>query len=322
MEALYGNIALAFMYATPIIIAAIGGLFSERSGVVNIALEGIMLVGSFVAATMCYFLQLGQDSSSFYTTTIVPWLSVFIGGLAGVLFSLMHAVASIKYKAVQVISGTALNLLSGGLTVFLAQVIFNQQRTQAFTQGFEKINLGPLNNIPVIGDILTKTYTPFIFALILVAITAFVMNKTRFGLRLRACGEFPQAASSMGIDVVKTRYVGVLLSGLLAGLAGGIMTLMVDTQFSATAIHGTGFIALATLIFGKWNAWGVLGAGLFFGVANVFAISTTGTEAFQNVPQEVFLMLPYIVTIIALILTSGKSSGPKASGEIYDEGKR
>jgi len=148
------------------------------------------------------------------------------------------------------------------------------------------------------------------------------LKKTKFGLRLRACGEYPQAAASMGINVYKTRYIAVAISGLLAGLAGGIMTLTVDQNFSATVIHGFGFIALATLIFGKWNAWGVLLAGLFFGLSNVLAIASGSFPIFDGIPKEVFFMLPYVLTIVALVITSGKSSGPKAAGEIYDEGKR
>lgn len=322
MEAIYMNIALTFMYASPIIIAAIGGLYSERSGVTNVGLEGIMLVGAFVGATVCYFLGHGHPTGTFFASTVVPWISVIAAAIAGAAFSWLHAVASIKFKADQIISGTAINMLSTGITVFLAQVIFGQQRTNSFAQGFGTIMLGPVNSIPVIGPILARTYQPFIITIVIVVVTAFIMKKTRFGLRLRACGEFPQAASSMGINVYKMRYIGVLLSGVLAGLGGGIMVLTVDTQFTAMSIHGIGFIALATLIFGKWNAWGVLGAGLFFGLSNVIAISSNLVPALSTIPSEIFYMVPYVFTIIALVVTSGKSGGPKAAGEIYDEGKR
>lgn len=316
------NIALTFMYATPIIIAALGGLYSERSGVTNIALEGIMLVGAFVSASITYVIGANLEAPDFFMKNILPWIAVLAGALFGGLFSLIHAVASIKYKADQIISGTALNMLALGLTVFLSQVIFSQQRTPSFDYGFKKLQLGFINDIPIIGDLLSRTYSPFIFALILVIITAFIMKRTRFGLRLKACGEFPQAAASMGINVYKTRYTAVIISGLLGGLAGGIMTLTTDTQFSASVIHGFGFIAIATLIFGKWNAWGVFFAGLFFGLSNVLALTSDNFEIFQNVPKDIFFMLPYVLTVIALIITSGKSSGPKAVGEIYDEQKR
>lgn len=310
------------MFATPIIIAAIGGLFSERSGVTNIALEGIMLVGAFVAAVANYYLGLNAGTTSFYATSIIPWICIVLAAVAGMVFSVVHAIASIKYKADQIISGTALNMLATGLTVFLAQVLFSQQNTPIFKNPFTKMDLGFINKIPFIGEILSETYITFILALIIVGLTAFIIKKTRFGLRLRSCGEFPQAAASMGINVYKTRYIGVIISGFLGGLAGGIMMLTADQQFSASSIHGFGFIAIATLIFGKWNSWGVLFAGLFFGFSNVLALSSNSFEIFKNIPKEVFYMLPYILTIIALVITSGKSSGPKAVGEIYDESKR
>ena len=316
------NIALTFMYATPIIIAALGGLYSERSGVTNIALEGIMLVGAFVSASLVYVIGANVEAPEFFMKQILPWIAVLAGAIFGGLFSLIHAVASIKFKADQIISGTALNMLALGLTVFLSQVFFSQQRTPSFSYGFKKINLRFINDIPIIGELISRTYSPFILALILVIVTSFIMRKTRFGLRLKSCGEFPQAAASMGINVYKTRYVAVIISGVLAGLAGGIMTLTTDTQFSSSVIHGFGFIAIATLIFGKWNSWGVFFAGLFFGLSNVIALTSDNFAIFENVPKDIFFMLPYVLTIIALIITSGKSSGPKAVGEIYDEQKR
>ncbi|MDR3215232.1 MAG: ABC transporter permease [Bacilli bacterium] len=323
MDSIVSNIGLTFMYSTPIIIAALGGLYAERSGVTNIGLEGIMLVGAFVSASLCYFLGLNA-SGGFYGNSVIPWLCVLAAGIVGALFSIIHAIASIKYKADQTISGTALNFLATGLTVFLAQIIFHQQRTPMFNNDFIRMKL-PATNIPVLSfirDVLCSTYSPFILAIILALISSFVMKKTKFGLRLRACGEYPQAAASMGVDVIKTRYIGVILSGLLAGLAGGIMVLTADQQFNSGTIHGFGFIAIATLIFGKWNAWGVLFAGLFFGFSNVIATFSGSFEIFSKVPEEAFFMLPYILTILALIITSGKSGAPKAVGEIYDEGKR
>jgi len=316
------NIALTFMYATPIIITALGGLYSERSGIVNVGLEGIMLVGAFVAATLNFFWGQGAPIGSWSGQTFVPWAATLVAGLVGMAYSWLHAVASIRFKANQIISGTAINMLASGLTVFLAQVIFGQQRTSAFQQGFGTLRIPGLQDVPVLGFLLSRIFQPFILAIILVVVTAFIMKKTRFGLRLRACGEYPQAAASMGINVQRMRYIGVLLSGFLGGLGGGILVLTIDTQFTAMTISGMGFIALATLIFGKWNAWGILGAGLFFGFANVFAITSGMVDAFRSVPNEVFFMLPYILTIIALVVTSGKSNGPKAAGEIYDEGKR
>ncbi|MFV0424937.1 MAG: ABC transporter permease [Bacilli bacterium] len=289
------------MYSTPIIIAALGGLFSERSGVVNIALEGIMLVGAFAAATAQVTISSGN-----------PWMSLVIGAFAGLLFSVLHAFASINFKADQVISGTALNIISGGMTVYLTSLIFGETKSPTFGITFSKID------IPLIG----KTYPTFILALVLVIISYLVLKYTKFGLRLRSCGEYPQASESAGINVYLYRYFGVLISGALAGVAGGIMVLTQDTRFSITAIHGMGFIALAALIFGKWDARGILFASLFFGFTTILNVYSKSIDALQGVSQEIFQMIPYVFTIIALVITSGKSKGPKASGEIYDKGKR
>lgn len=316
------NLGLIFVYATPIIIAAIGGLYAERSGIVNIALEGIMLVGSFTAAIVAYYLGLNQVESTIYSVRLIPWISVIVGAIAGGVFSLLHAVASIKYRANQVISGTALNMLSLGLVVFLAEVLFNQQRTQPFRRGFSVMNLGFINDNETLSNIVGGIHSPFVLALVLIILTKFILDKTRFGLRLKACGEYPQAAASMGINVYKTRYIAVIISGVLAGLAGGILTLTVNIQSSASSINGVGFIALATLIFGQWKPMGVFLAGLFFGTMQVLAIVSGTINMFSEIPREIFIMLPYIITIIALVITSSKNRAPKASGEIYDEGKR
>lgn len=316
MDLLYQMTPLALGVATPIIICSLGGLFSERSGVVNIALEGIMLVGAFAGATVNVFLQGNLGS-------VAPWISIVIGGLVGLLFSLIHAFASIHLKADQTISGTALNMLSTGLTVYLCQIIFHAQRSPNFTASFSRINVPLLCDIPVIGKLFfTNVYPTFYLGLLLVVITWFIVFKTKFGLHLRSCGEYPQASASMGIHVLKMRYIGVLTSGFLGGLAGAIMVLSMEIQFTAFAIHGVGFIAMACLIFGKWKPFGCLGAGLFFGFSQVLSLFSSQIPIISGFPSELFYAIPYFLTIIALILFARKSVGPKASGEIYDSGKR
>jgi len=316
MKMFLDMVPIALMFSAPIIIAALGGLFSERSGVVNVALEGIMMVGGFFAATVTVFME-GVNPA------LAPWMGMAVGLLAGILFSILHAIASVNLKADQVVSGTALNILAGGLTVYLAQIIFNQQRTRAFSRGLSTINVPGLQNIPLLGKILFQNiYPTFYVALILILLTWFLVYKTRLGLRLRSCGENPQAAASMGIDVYKIRYFGVLMSGAFAGLAGGVMVLTQDIQYTITSIHGTGFIALGSLIFGKWNPWGVLGAGLFFGFSQAISLYAKDIPFLASFPQEFFYLLPYVLTILALILFSNRSVGPKAAGEIYDPGKR
>ncbi len=306
---------IALMFAAPLVMAALGGLFSERSGIVNIALEGIMMVGAFAGASVTVVLE--------PLTPMAPWIGLLSGVAAGMLFSLLHAFASINLKADQVISGTALNILAGGMTVYLCQIFFNQQRTRAFSSGLRKITVPLFEKIPVIGRILFREiYPTFYVAMALVVLTWFVVFKTPFGLRLRSCGEHPQAAASMGINVYAIRYAGVVISGALAGLAGATMVLTQDIQYTVTSVHGAGFIALASLVFGKWNPWGVLGAGLFFGFAQILAYYAKDITFLAALPQEMFYMLPYVLTIVALVIFAGKSVGPKAAGEIYDQGKR
>ena len=186
-----------------------------------------------------------------------------------------------------------------------------------------KITVPGLESIPVLGPLLFKDVSPpFYITLVLVALSWFVVYKTPFGLRLRSCGEHPQASASMGINVLRFRYYGVMLSGCFAGLAGGALVLTQDIQYTAVSIHGSGFIALACLIFGKYNPIGVLGAGLFFGFSQALSIFATDIPFLKGIPSEFFYSLPYALTIVALIVFSGKSVGPKASGEIYDAGKR
>ena len=314
MNLLLTMIPIALVYATPLVIAALGGLYSERSGIVNIALEGIMMVGAFTAASVTVVME---------PNPLAAYYGILAGMLAGMVFSLLHAFASINLKADQVVSGTALNILAGGVTVYLCQIFFEQQRTNAFTTGLSKVSLPGLADLPALGVILFKDVYPTSYgALLLVLLTWFIVYRTPFGLRLRACGENPQAAASMGISVLGMRYTGVLISGALAGLAGATMVLTQDIQFTLGSVHGAGFIALACLIFGKWNPFGVLGAGLFFGFSQALSIYAGDIPFLQAVPLDFFYMLPYILTVIALVVFSGKSVGPKAAGELYDAGKR
>lgn len=306
---------IALMFGAPLVMAALGGLFSERSGIVNIALEGIMMVGAFAGASVTVVLE--------PITPLAPWMGLLAAILAGMVFSLIHAFTSINLKADQIISGTAMNILAGGLTIYLCQIMFHQQRTRAFSSGLRKITVPFLAKIPIIGPMFFyEMYPTFYLAIGLVVLTWFVVFKTPFGLRLRSCGEHPQAAASMGINVYGVRYAGVIISGALAGLAGATMVLTQDIQYTLTSVHGAGFIALASLVFGKWNPWGVLGAGMFFGFSQTLSFYAKDIPLLASWPQEVFYILPYVLTIIALVLFAGKTVGPKAAGEIYDQGKR
>lgn len=318
MDILYAMLTLALIYSTPIIIAGLGGLFSERSGVVNIALEGLMLFGAFAGAAATTLLE--PSFAGGYNWA--PWIGLIVGAFIGALISIIHAYLSVDLKADQVISGTGINLLSIGVTVFFAQIIFGQQRTDTH-DGFIKTTIPILSDIPIIGEIFfSRIFTPVFLTFVLVFVVWFVVYKTTFGLRLRSTGENPHASDSMGVSVRKMRYIGVILSGTLAGLAGAIMVTTQGTQFTAGTVHGTGFIALAALIFGRWKPLGLMFAGLFFGFSQIVRLYSSDIPLLENLPGEFFAAIPYVFTIIALVIFSSKTVGPKAAGEPYDVGKR
>ncbi len=315
MNTIYSMLVLALIFSTPIMITALGGLFSERSGVVNIALDGLMMFGGFGAATALVFLE--------KSTSLAPWIAIVIGMVVGALISVIHAYLSIDLNADQIISGTAINLLATGVTIYLAQIIFDQQRTPNFVRSFRKTTYPVLSDIPVIGDIFfTNIYPTVYLAFLLIIIGWYIVYKTPFGLRLRASGENPHAVDSMGISVRKMRYIGVIISGALAGLGGGILVLTQDTQYTVMSISGTGFIALAALVFGRWKPSGILGASLFFGFSKIFSIYSNSFSLLKKLPNEFFFALPYLLTIVALVVFSRQSVGPKAAGKSYDKGQR
>lgn len=294
-------ISITLMYSTPLIFGAMGGVMSERSGVVNIGIEGMMSIGAFTAATVGYF------SGN-------PWLGFLAGGLAGGGLALLLAIAAITCKADQTIAGIAINLIGPGLALFLSRQFFDgAAQTEPVTSKLPKISgsqfLGKLDiDITVL------------LAFALVVILWFIMYKTKWGLRVRAVGEHPAAADTLGVNVSKTRYLCVMLSGVFAGLGGASVTLAIISQFSPTAISGQGFIALAAVIFGKWTPFGAYGACILFGFAQALVIFFGGGSF--TIPAEVLSMFPYILTILVLILFVGRSVAPKASGVAYEKGSR
>jgi general nucleoside transport system permease protein len=303
-------IPLAIVYTAPLLIIALGGLFSERSGVVNIGLEGLLGVGAFTTAIT--IADLGAS----------PYTALLYAALAGGLFSLFHAFASVTMRADQVVSGTAINILSAALTVYLARSLSGSANIQIL-KGFIKQDIPILSKIPVLGPLLfSSSYITTWIVLLIVLLSWYLLYFTPFGLRLRACGENPQAADSLGINVLKMRYIGVFISGLLSGLGGGIVIVTYAGEFSQNIYSGLGFLALAALIFGKWKPWGVLGAAAFFGFAKTVADMSKLFEALKAMPNIFFNTFPYVITLIALVIFSKNASGPKAAGEPYDPGKR
>ncbi len=316
MNEVYAVLTLTLIFSTPIIITGLGGLISELSGVVNIALEGLMMIGAFTAATVVVFLETNMQ-------TAAPWLSLLCGTVAALLFSMIHAYITVYLRGDQIVSGTGLNFLAAGFTIYFCQIIFNQQRTQNFTRGFIKTSFPVLRDIPIIGPIFFENiYSTVFLCFLLVAVVWFIVNRTVIGLRLKAAGEHPQALETAGLDVYKLRFIAVLVSGALAGLSGAIMILTQDTQYTILSIHGTGFIALATMIFGKWKSLGVMGAGCMFGFLQVLAIYSTSIPALRLLPQQAFTASPYLLTVLALVLFSRNNVAPKAIGQPYDRERR
>jgi simple sugar transport system permease protein len=293
LQAIWQMLPSTFMIVSPILIAAIGGMICERAGVVNIALEGLMALGAMTAA-VCHVLMESQIGFS------VP-LSLLLAAIVGGLFSLIHAFASITLRADQIISGTGINLLANGVTVFVCQLLFRMDRSQNYRMGMRSGLFG--------------IYPTVWIALAILALSWFVLYKRPWGLRLRAAGEHPQALASAGVNVIKIRYIAVLVSGLLAGLAGGCIVLTQDIQFTVSTINGKGFIALAAVSFGRWVPLGVLGASFLFGVSSALAGNIVNISGLQFLPSEFFNALPYLITLITLVLFSGKDYAPRAIGK-------
>lgn len=314
MDTIYFLVQQTMFFSIPLLLVALGGMFSERSGVVNIALEGIMIIGAF--AGIFFISRLGAN----FPPTITLFLAMIISALAGIIFSLLHAYAAISMSADQVISGTALNIFAPAFAIYVTRAIQTVQQI-SFVNNFRIESVPILGSIPIIGGLFFQnTYITTYIGFIILALSWFLLYKTRFGLRLRSCGEHPQAADSVGINVYKMRYIGVAISGALGGLVFVIPT---STNFNA-AVAGYGFLALAVLIFGQWKPMKILYAAFFFGLMKTLASAYSGIPILSSLPisNNIYKMIPYITTIIVLAFTSKNSQAPKASGVPYDKGAR
>jgi len=313
-------------FSIPLLIVALGGMFSERSGVVNIALEGIMIVGAFISILFLYFAQ-DVANNGVSATQINPQLllliALVIAAVSGVIISLPHAYASIHMKASQVISGTAINMFAPAFAVYTARTV-RQVQTIPFYNWFfiEKVPI--LGDIPVIGPLLfQRAYITTYIGLLILIVSWIVLYKTPFGLRLRSCGEHPQAADSVGINVFKMRYIGVMISGALAGIGGLVFVVPSAVTFDST-VAGYGFLALAVLIFGQWKPMRILFAAFFFGMMKTISVAYSSISflAVLPIPSVVYKSIPFVATLIVLAFTSRKSQAPQAAGVPYDKGKR
>ncbi len=299
-------ISITLMYSAPLTLAAMGGVISEKSGIVNIGIEGMMSIGALAGASVGYF------SGN-------PWLGLLCSGLAGGFLALLHAIASVTFLADQTVSGLAINLIGPGLAVFLSKYFFDGAA----------LSLPVPSKLPKIIDqkyllntIFNNFYIDFtvLLGFIIVILTWFLLYKTKWGLRIRATGEHPAAVDTLGVSVCKIRYFCVIVSGILAGLGGGTVTLAIISQFTPTAISGQGFIALAAVIFGKWQPFGAYRACLLFGFSQALVVMLGGGSI--NIPSSILAMIPYVLTIIVLVMFVGRSSAPKASGVPYEKGAR
>jgi ABC-type uncharacterized transport system permease subunit len=284
-------IASSIRLATPLILAAIGGLFSERSGVINIALEGMMLAGAFAAAAVTW-------------RTGSPWIGLIAAAMAGMAIAVIHAVACIRYKADQVVTGTAINILMIGLPGFLSGALF---LSSGSTPQLPKEQLIP--------------WAPIVMAFAAVPASWYVLYRTPFGLRLRSVGENPEAAHAAGVSVARIRYSAVLLSGVLTGIGGAYLSIGQSSLFTRNMTSGRGFIALAALIFGKWRPLPTLLACLFFGLTEAITIQMQGVVKLpsgEDIPVQFIQIVPYVLTIVVLAGFIGQSRPPQALGRPYE----
>lgn len=392
MDIIYLLIQNTYISMTVLLIVALGGLLSERSGVTNIALEGIMILGAFIGvwaihgleifpyslmtrfvvlivmialvAPILYLvnlllqkfdvkhyglakLNLGKQEKFIFQSInfliiivvavilqqmlikdalpkqIILVMGIMIGGIIGGLYAMLHAYASIHMKADQIISATALNLFAPAFAIFTARFIQRGQQIP-FSSSFMIRKVPILGDIPVIGELFfTRVFLSFYIGLALLFLIWVIVYKTKFGLRLRACGENPHAADSLGINIYKLRFKAVTLSGIFAGMGGVIFVISTSTEFNVT-VAGFGFLAISVLIFGNWRPSGILFAAIFFGFMKTLAASYTTIPILDNLSlqKEYYELIPYVATLIILSFFSKNSLAPKALGQVYDQGKR
>ena len=293
-------IASTVRLATPLVLAALGGLFSERSGVINIALEGKMLAGAFTAAAVTY-----AADTKLHMGNASPWVGLLGGMLAGLFIAAIYALSCIKFKSDQVVSGAAINILMFGIPGFLSGALF--------------LSSGSTPQIPKDHLLPQSPWFIAIVVLVLVAATWYLLYKTPFGLRLRSVGENPEAADAAGVSVSRIRYSGVLLAGVLAGLGGAYLSIGQSSLFTRNMTAGRGFIALAALIFGKWRPVQTLLACVLFGFTE--AVSNQMQGVYQDIPVQFIQMVPYVLTIVVLAGFIGSSRPPRALGIPYQKEK-
>lgn len=309
-------------FALPLLIMAVGCIFSEKSGITNLAIEGFQGFGAFIGAVFVTLLSPVMGSGD-QTLIYLAFAMAFIGGCA---YALLYGVICIKFRANQVVSGVVMNVLAQAITIFCTSMInlsLTGQASNRFNLGVsDRFSIPGLCDIPVIGGIFTNMY-PFEWIIIgIVIICWYVIYKTRFGLHMRACGENPQALDAAGGNVEKTRFLAVMLSGGLSGIGGMCYAYSITANFSPSIYMGFGYLAIAAMIFGNWNVGTTALVCVFFGLARSGGYQLCLSMGLPSLYSDLFLTIPYVLTLVLLIFFSKKNHPPKAAGEIYDSGKR
>ena len=334
------------IYAVPLMIVALAGIFSERSGIINLALEGMMIFGAFIGVLFVRILQqygvfdAAKAYGDWWSLQGFMFMTMLVAAALGALFSLLLAFASINLKADQTIGGTALNMMAPALVLFFVRMIANQNTLQMYTGDSASwfmlkksmFGYGRSEEMSFLGDtFLNKVYLATYVCIIVYIVLSIILYKTRFGLRLRACGENPHAADSLGINVKKMRYAGVIISGALAGMGGFVYALTTTNCTSNGDVAGFGFLALAVMIFGNWKPLNVAGAALLFGLFKCIAASYSSLDINGDgvymlkdlgISPHFYRLLPYLITLIVLAFTSKNSRAPKAEGIPYEKSDR
>lgn len=302
-----GFIQATIRMSTPILLASLGGLFTARVGIINFALEGIMIAGAFMGVYGSYL-------------TGNPWFGALLGMLGGLAAALILGFTSITAKVDQVVAGTGINILFLGLTSYLLNVVFGIGAKPSKVAAFQELPIPVLHKIPIVGEIFFNQIPLVYIAVLLIPLCYFIIYKTSFGLSMRAVGEHPRAADSLGINVIRTRYIAIIISGLLGGLGGAFLSIAQLSVFMEKMTAGRGYVAWSTVTVGKWNPLGILGASLLFGAADALQLRL---QAFGiKVPYQFFLMLPYVLTMLVLAGVVGRTVAPGSMGKPYSkEGK-
>ncbi|MBO4836477.1 MAG: ABC transporter permease [Clostridia bacterium] len=334
------------VYAVPLMIVALAGVYAERSGIINLALEGIMIFGAFMGVLFVHMVQSwgwyqpAYDAKNYLALQGFCTLAILFSAVMGAVFSLLLAFAAINLKADQTIGGTALNLLAPALVLFFIRIIANQNTLNMYTgdaAGWFMLKkamfgYGRTEKMGFLGStFVDKVYVATYICILVFIIMAVILYKTRFGMRLRSCGENPQASASLGINVIGLRYAGTVISGALAGMGGFVYVLTTANCSANGEVAGFGFLALAVMIFGNWKPLNICGAALLFGLFKCIAASYStldingdGIYALKDlgINTNIYRMMPYVITLLVLSFTSKSSRAPKAEGIPYDPGKR